>query len=34
MAKGTKHNILIELHMSSNQYNFVTLAYYVRAKIL
>ncbi|KAF3766671.1 MFS general substrate transporter, partial [Cryphonectria parasitica EP155] len=29
MDEGTSHNILTELHMTSNQYNFVTLAYYI-----
>ena len=30
MDKGTKHNIMIELNMSSDQFNLVTVAYYVR----
>lgn len=30
MDRGTPHNILTELHVTSNQYNFVTTAYYVR----
>ncbi|EGX88261.1 pantothenate transporter, putative [Cordyceps militaris CM01] len=29
MDRGTPRNILTELHMTSNQYNFVTLAYYI-----
>ncbi|KAH8195211.1 hypothetical protein TruAng_010629 [Truncatella angustata] len=29
MDQGTNHNILTELHMTSDQYNFVTLAYYI-----
>jgi hypothetical protein len=29
MDKGTKHNIMIELNMSSDQFNLVTVAYYV-----
>jgi hypothetical protein len=29
MDKGTKHNIMIELGMSSDQFNLVTVAYYV-----
>ena len=30
MDKGTVHNIMIELNMSSDQFNLVTVAYYVR----
>jgi DNA-directed RNA polymerase subunit H (RpoH/RPB5) len=30
MDKGTKRNILTELHITSNQYNLVTVCYYVR----
>lgn len=30
MDQGTSRNILTELHITSDQYNFVTLAYYVR----
>lgn len=30
MDKGTKHNIMIELGMTSDQFNLVTVAYYVR----
>jgi hypothetical protein len=29
MDKGTKRNILTELHMNKNQYNLVTTMYYV-----
>jgi hypothetical protein len=29
MDKGTKHNIMIELGMTSDQFNLVTVAYYV-----
>lgn len=29
MDKGTKHNIMIELGMNSDQFNLVTVAYYV-----
>ncbi|KAK6442613.1 hypothetical protein LTR95_001164 [Oleoguttula sp. CCFEE 5521] len=29
MDKGTKHNIMIELGMTSDQYNLVTAAYYI-----
>jgi hypothetical protein len=29
MDKGTEHNIMIELNMSSDQFNLVTVAYYV-----
>ncbi|KAH6652017.1 putative pantothenate transporter [Truncatella angustata] len=29
MDQGTNHSILTELHMTSDQYNFVTLAYYI-----
>lgn len=29
MDKGTNHNIMIELGMSSDQFNLVTVAYYV-----
>lgn len=29
MDKGTKHNIMVELSMTSDQYNLVTVAYYV-----
>lgn len=30
MDRGTPYNVLNELHISSDGYNFVTLAYYVR----
>lgn len=30
MDKGTPHNILTELKMTSDQYNLVTTMYYVR----
>lgn len=29
MDRGTKRNILVELNMSSNDYNLVTVAYYI-----
>jgi len=29
MDKGTKHNIMVELGMTSDQFNLVTVAYYV-----
>lgn len=29
MDKGTEHNIMIELGMTSDQFNLVTVAYYV-----
>jgi len=29
MDKGTVHNIMVELNMSSDQFNLVTVAYYV-----
>jgi hypothetical protein len=34
MDKGTSRNILTELNMTSDQYNFVTLAYYVSSRPL
>jgi hypothetical protein len=34
MDKGTPHNILTELHMTSNQYNLVTTMYYVSTDVL
>jgi hypothetical protein len=31
MDKGTRRNVLTELHITSNQYNLVTVAYYVQS---
>lgn len=34
MDKGTVHNIMTELNMTSDEFNLVTVAYYVRRTIV